>query len=139
METALVTWWSIAHFLTGVVLGLAFRLKIHKKTAWLIPLALIVMIFFRDIGVWVVGATAIGLIILGISLKELAKRKILLNNTVIIPVILIILIGWELFEAIVLGRIPFGQESLRNKISDIVIGFAGFLITYFCPAKKEKS
>ncbi|HLC95883.1 MAG TPA: hypothetical protein VJH97_00995 [Candidatus Nanoarchaeia archaeon] len=84
METALITWWSVNHFFSGVAFGIIFNFRKLRKTT---PL-----------------------------------RSAIIT--------LLLLIAWELFERYALAGIEFGRELIRNRIADVVIGFAGFMITY---------
>jgi len=51
----------------------------------------------------------------------------------------ILLILWEVFERYALAGIAFGNELIRNRISDVVIGQIGFFIVYFLLRKYKMS
>ena len=84
METALITWWSVAHTATGIGFGALFNFRKLKKISF-------------------------------------GKAS---------AITLFLLILWEYFERYVLWVVPFGQELIRNRIADVIIGFAAFLIAY---------
>jgi len=43
----------------------------------------------------------------------------------------ILLVLWEVFERYALASIEFGNELIRNRVSDVVIGMIGYFIVYF--------
>lgn len=74
-------------------------------------------------------------VIFGLVLNWRWFKKLKPYLSIIITFVL--LVAWEFFEYYFLAGIEFGNELLRNRISDVIFGFGAFLITYFIIRKKK--
>ncbi|MBI5148778.1 hypothetical protein HZA33_03800 [Candidatus Pacearchaeota archaeon] len=76
---------------------------------------------------WSIMHFAIGLLLGVLFAKFLKKEYAML-------IALALLIAWEFFENFTFhgnwGFIYFREESLLNMISDVIVGFIGFLVTF---------
>lgn len=81
------------------------------------------------IDLWSIGHLAVGILI-GFLFRIFLRGKDKLSYVLLFS----ILIGWEIIENLVISHTifaeMFGVESLKNSISDVIVGFIGFMFGF---------
>ena len=137
METQIFTLWTIAHVITGVSFGLIFSMRFKKVFEFIIFIPILIFILENNITMRVISIVIILMCLLGITLKYLEKRKIKLKPVYVFIAVAIFLISWEMFEYFTSSFINLGDELLKNRISDMIVGFAGFVLSYLFLKRKK--
>lgn len=139
METGLFTLWSIAHFLGGVVLAFIFSRKWLKVIKYAGILFLFPLFFINNASMRIISLTIIIFAIFAIIIGYLSSKRKKLNKYQSVVIVLVLILGWEIFEYFTYSLIGLWAESLANRVADIVIGFAGFILTFILLHKIKKS
>lgn len=129
MENGVLTLWSIVHVFSGIVLAFLFSLKRIKLIEFAGFFAL-PFLLINYTPVRIVSMVIIFISLIALFTKHFSKRK---NGPTFFHSIIFafsLLVIWEFFEYFTSPFTNFGVESFVNKISDIVVGFAGFMAVY---------
>jgi len=137
MEEGIFTLWTLVHISSGVVLAFLLSLR-HIKLIEFAGFFSIPFLFIDYIPIKIVSLVIIVISGIALATKHFSKRKKELHFNWSIIVTLFLLILWELFEYSLSPIIRFGEESLKNRISDVIVGLVGFLITYIFIHLKRK-
>jgi len=129
MEEGILSLWTLVHIFSGVVLAFLFSLKKVKLIEFAGLLAL-PFIFLHNPPVQIVSLVIVFISGFAFVVKRVSKKKDGFSLVLDIILTLFLLILWELAEYLTYPITHFGEESLLNRTSDIIFGFAGFLITY---------
>ena len=139
MEEGLFTLWSIAHLLVGIIFAFILSGKFLKTVQYIGVIVLFPLFFFDNVTVKIISLTVVILSAFALIMGRLAVRRKELNKSQSIGLVLLLIFGWEIFEYFTFSITGFGAESLANKAADIVIGFAGFILTFILLHKIKKS
>jgi len=139
METGLFTLWSIAHLLVGIAFAFILSNKFLKITQYIGVIALFPLFFIDNTTVKIISLTVIFFAVLALIMGILTVRRRKLKKFQSIGLVLFLILGWEIFEYFTSSITGFGAESLTNRAADIVIGFAGFILTFIFLHKIKKS
>lgn len=136
METGIFTLWTFAHIFSGIALGFLFSLKDIHLIEFAGFLA-IPLLFVDNPAVKIIALAVIFISIVAFVIKHFSKKK---HLSFLLDIIftLFLLILWELAEYLTYPITHFGQESILNKISDVIFGFCGFLVTFLIIHRKHK-
>ncbi len=138
METGLFTLWSIVHLLVGIIFAFIFSNKFLKIIEYAGVIALFPLFFIDNATVKIISLAVITLALFALIMEYLAARRKKLKKFQRIGLVLFLILGWEIFEYFTSSITGFGAESLANRAADIVIGFAGFILTFTLLNKVKK-
>ena len=139
MEEGLFSLWSIAHLLVGIIFAFIFSNKFLKIIEYVGVIALFPLFFINNTTVRIISLTIITLAVFALIMESLATRRKKLSKFQSMGLVLFLILGWEIFEYFTFSITGFGAESLANRTADIVIGFAGFILTFTFLHKIKKS
>ena len=139
MEEALFTLWSIAHLSVGIMFAFILSKKFLKITQYAGIVALFPLFFIENTIAKIISLTVIFLSVFALIIGRLGAKRKKLNKLQSIGLVSLLILGWEVFEYFTSSVTGFGAESLANRAADIVIGFAGFIITFIFLNKIKKS
>jgi uncharacterized membrane protein YuzA (DUF378 family) len=139
MEEGLFTLWSIAHLLVGIIFAFVFSNKFLKIIEYAGVIALYPLFFIDNAAVKIISLTVIILALFAFVIEYLAARRRKLKKLQAAILVMVLIFAWEIFEYFTFSITGFGAESLANRAADIVIGFAGFILTFIFLHKIKKS
>ena len=139
MEEGLFTLWSIAHLLVGVAFAFVLSDKFLKVIQYAGIIALFPLFFIDNTTVKIISSVIIFLAVLALIMGRLAVRRKKLNKLQAGILVMVLILGWEIFEYFTFSITGFEAESLANRAADIVIGFVGFILTFTFLHKIKKS
>lgn len=140
MEEGVFTLWSIAHFFTGIVLAFVFSVK-QTRLIGIFGIFAIPFIFipYFPVDVKIVALVVVFIAITAFVISYFYKKGRKFKNFQNIIFASFLLVLWEIFEYLTSPTTQFGAESPINKISDLIIGFTGFIIVYLYFRKQPKN
>ncbi len=129
MEEGIFTLWSLVHVFSGIVLAFLFSLRRIKLIEFAGIFAL-PLLFLNYTPARIISMAVVSVSLIALFTKHFSNRKEgpTLFHSVIFAFLLLVL--WEVFEYLTSSITLFGIESFRNRVSDIVIGFGGFIAVY---------
>ena len=137
METGVLTLWSLVHLASGILLAFLFSYKFTRFIEFA-GIAFVPLLFVNFTPIRIISLVIIFISFFAFLETYSSNKTKKPNFEIDIPLALFLLILWEVFEFITSPFTNFGNESILNHTSDVIVGFIGFLSLFLFINRNKK-